>query len=163
MRCKNTEVRMIASGVTVLLLVALGLPCLSLAEEEKPASPFRDPVDGRIDASQYLSENAFGFLPVPIIITDPAVDGGLGLTGLFFHESEADAAARREAMQSSDEGAGRHLLPPNVSAVAAAYTGNDSWFVGGGHLGFFKEGRIRYAGGGGYGDVSLDFFWLRRD
>jgi len=139
------------------LLIAASLPAVAGSEDDERDSPFRDPVDGRFDASEYLAENAFGFLPVPIIITDPAVDGGLGAMGLFFHESDEAAAERKEAMRS-DENAGRHLLPPSVSAGAAAYTGNDSWFLGGGHLGFFREGRIRYTGGGGYGDIDLDFF-----
>jgi len=47
-------------------------------------SQFFDMLDGRFDASEYLSENAYGFLPVQIIITDPAVDGGLVMLGLFF-------------------------------------------------------------------------------
>ena len=120
-------------------------------------SQFTDPEDGKFDASQYLAENAFGFLPVPIIITDPAVDGGLGAVGLFFHETEEQQEARRKALK--DPGAGpQYILTPSLSGVAAAYTGNDSWFVGGGHMGFFRQGRIRYMGGGGYGDVNLDFF-----
>ena len=49
---------------------------------------FKDPDDGRFDTSAFLADNAYGFLPLPIIITDPAVDGGLGLVGLFFHETE---------------------------------------------------------------------------
>lgn len=132
------------------LLLALLSPCVL-------ASDFRDPVDGRFDVSAYLAENAFGFLPVPIIITEPAVDSGLGGFGLFFHESE-EAAEKRKELMLSDEGAASALLPPNVSAVGGVVTGNESWFVGGGHMGFFKEGRIRYLGGGGYGDVDLDFY-----
>ena len=120
-------------------------------------SQFEDPDDGRFDASRYLSENAYGFLPVPIIITDPAVDGGLGMVGLFFHETDEQREQRLKALQTAEDGS-QYLLTPSVSAVAGAYTGNDSWFVGGGHLGFFKQGRIRYSGGGGYGDVNLDFF-----
>jgi hypothetical protein len=120
-------------------------------------SQFSDPDDRRFDASTYLAENAYGFLPVPIIITDPAVDGGLGAVGLFFHETEDQKQKRLEALKSTEDGS-RYLLTPSVSAVAAAVTGNDSWFVGGGHMGFFKQGRIRYLGGGGYGDVNLDFF-----
>jgi len=81
----------------------------------------------------------------------------LGAVGLFFHESEAQKEKRLEALRNADDGA-RYLLTPSVSAAAAAVTGNDSWFVGGGHMGFFKDGRIRYMGGGGYGDVNLDFF-----
>lgn len=121
-------------------------------------SQFFDALDGRFDVSDYLSENAYGFLPVPIIITDPAVDGGLGVVGLFFHESEEEKVKRLQGMKSADQGAARYLIPPSVSAVAGAGTGNDSVFVGGGHMGFFKQGRIRYKGGGGYGDVNLDYY-----
>ncbi len=120
-------------------------------------SQFFDILDGQLDVSQYLSENAYGFLPVPIIITDPSVDGGLGLSGLFFHESEEEQKTRLQSMQHS-ENASKHLLPPSVSVAVGAYTGNDSYFLGGGHMGFFNQGRIRYLGGGGYGDFNLDFF-----
>lgn len=119
---------------------------------------FTDSFDGQFDASRYLSENAYGFLPVPIIITDPAVEGGLGMMGLFFHESEEEQAARLKAMQDENNvQASQSLLPPSVSVAFGAYTGNDSYLVGGGHLGFFNEGRIRYMGVGGYGDVNIDF------
>jgi len=118
---------------------------------------FKDPDDGRLDASAFLADNAFGFLPMPIIITDPAVDGGLGLVGLFFHETDEQKEKRLELLRNAENGS-QFLLTPSVSAVAGAVTGNDSWFLGGGHMGFFKQGRIRYMGGGGYGDVNLDFF-----
>ena len=120
-------------------------------------SQFTDPVDGRFDASTFLAENAFGFLPVPIIITDPAFDGGLGLAGLIFHESKEGAEKRKQAMLSS-KNAAKYLLPPSVSAVAYVKTGNDSWTTGGGHMGFFNQGKIKYVGGAGYGDINLDFY-----
>lgn len=120
---------------------------------------FTDKLDGQFDASRYLSENAYGFLPVPIIITDPAVDGGLGMMGLFFHETEEEKVTRLKAMQEeSNENAAHSLLPPSVSALMGAYTGNGSYFAGGGHIGFFNQGRIRYMGGAGYGDVNIAFF-----
>jgi len=120
---------------------------------------FTDKLDGNFDASRYLSENAYGFLPVPIIITDPAVDGGLGMMGLFFHESEEEQAARLKTMQDeSNDKASHSLMPPSISAAFGAYTGNDSFFIGGGHLGFFNKGNIRYMGGGGYGDINVNFY-----
>ncbi|AAZ25520.1 BamA/TamA family outer membrane protein [Colwellia psychrerythraea] len=120
---------------------------------------FTDKLDGNLDASRYLSENAYGFLPVPIIITDPAVDGGLGMMGLFFHESEEEQAARLKTMQDeSNDRASHSLMPPSISAAFGAYTGNDSYLIGGGHLGFFNKGSIRYMGGGGYGDINLNFY-----
>ena len=120
---------------------------------------FTDKLDGNLDASRYLSENAYGFLPVPIIITDPAVDGGLGMMGLFFHESKEEQAARLKTMQDeSNDKASHSLMPPSISAAFGAYTGNDSFFIGGGHLGFFNKGSIRYMGGGGYGDINVNFY-----
>jgi len=141
----------LATGVLVAAL------CCHEAAADGVWSQFKDPDDGRFDASNFLADNAYGFLPLPIIITDPAVDGGLGMAGLFFHESDEQKAKRLEALRDAEDGA-RYLLTPSVSLAAAAVTGNESWFVGGGHMGFFKQGRIRYTGGGGYGDVNLDFF-----
>jgi hypothetical protein len=119
---------------------------------------FIDPLDSNIDASSYLTENSFGFLPVPIIITEPAVDSGFGMIGLFFHEDDEQADQRKKGMQGDNPE--HYLIPPSVSAVAAAYTGNESYFAGAGHLGFFNSGKIRYSGGVGYGDVKLDYFQL---
>ncbi|KZY98654.1 hypothetical protein A3744_31030, partial [Oleiphilus sp. HI0073] len=64
---------------------------------------------------------------------------------------------RLKAMQSSERAAS-HLLPPSASFLAAAYTGNDSWFAGAGHMAFWDKGNIRYTGGGGHGDVNLAFY-----
>ena len=140
--------------VTLFLLLLL---IFQTATADGFWSQFKDPDDGRLDASSFLADNAYGFLPMPIIITDPAVDGGLGVAGLFFHETDEQKEKRLEALRTADDGA-KYLLTPSVSVLAGAVTGNDSWFAGGGHMGFFKQGRIRYMGGGGYGDVNLDFF-----
>ena len=59
-------------------------------EKQRFFSKFRDPDDGWFDASGWLLENIVGFMPVPIIITEPAVDNGLGLAGVFFHKPKED-------------------------------------------------------------------------
>ena len=141
----------------IKILLGLSIALWGSAASAQKTSLF-DPLDGQLDMSQYLSENAYGFLPVPIIITDPAVGGGLGAVGLFFHEKDDSREQRLKAMRSAEQNASRYLLPPSVSALAVAVTGNNSWFAGGGHMGFFKEGDIRYTVGGGYGDVNLDFY-----
>ena len=107
----------------------------------------KDPEDGWLDASQFLLKNDLSFLPVPIIISEPALDAGLGLAGVFFHrrpESEA---------RESDE-----FERPSMSSLAAAYTGNDSWFVGGGHLGRWRRDTINYTGSGGLASINLKYF-----
>ena len=59
-------------------------------------SQFMDKNDNHLDLSQWLIENAYGFLPVPIIITEPAVDNGLGLAGVFFHKPGPDDRKPKE-------------------------------------------------------------------
>ena len=107
--------------------------------------------DGWLDVSDWLLENAHGFMPVPIIITEPAVGEGAGVALVFFHErEEADGAARG----AYDGGFSR----PSISVGAAAITRNDSWFAGGGHLGIWKNDTIRYTGFAGLADVNMKFF-----
>ena len=113
-------------------------------------SQFIDPDDGKLDMSQWLLANAYGFLPVPIIISEPAVDDGLGVAAIFFHEPDADVPPPEEG----------DFILPDVSAAAAAVTGNSSWFVGGGHFNTWKQDARRYTGMAGFADINLDFFGL---
>lgn len=133
---------------------------VSSAQASNFFDQFTDPVDGAFDASSWLSENAYGFLPMPIVITEPALGTGGGLVGLFFHEDRAEQKKRMEAARTS-ENAAAYLLPPSVSAVAAAGTSNGSWFGGVGHMGFWKGDSIRYTGYTGYGSINLDFYGTR--
>ena len=121
------------------------------AEAEKKSffDQFKDPVDGQFDMSAWLLENIVGFLPVPIIITEPAVENGLGAAGVFFHEPKAD--------QMKPDANGKVILP-NVSAAAVAVTGNDSWMVGGGHFRNWNKDHYRYNIFGGYANINLDWY-----
>src|SRR6185369_5199250 len=77
---------------------------------------FIDPQDGQFDMSNYLLEHR-GALPVPIIITEPAVGYGGGIALTWFSESMRDVAAR--AQQS-----GGRLTPPNIYVLAGFGTEN---------------------------------------
>jgi len=102
---------------------------------------FIDPSDGNLDMSNWLLEQD-GLLPVPIIITEPAIGYGGGLALVYFH----------------DKVGSRKGSPPSVSAFAGAATENGTWFVGGGHLGIWKNDTIRYTGGLGTGLVKMDYY-----
>ena len=118
----------------------------SLAHALPDMEMFRDPVDGRFDASRWLLERK-GFLPVPIIVTEPAVGYGAGVGLLFFHRNEqADAAA------------GARPTPPDISAVAAFGTENGSKGGAVGHLGFSEDRRWRYLAGVGRASMNLTFY-----
>ncbi len=88
---RSMGVRRLAAPFLALLLSFF--PALAGAFD---TSLFIDPEDGMFDASRYLSERRFSFLPVPVVITEPAVGPGFGVVGVFFHESpeQREAAAR---------------------------------------------------------------------
>ena len=77
-----------------LLLMRVALTGLFLLSSSAPNAAsffdkFIDPKDGMFDTSNWVLENK-GFLPVPIVITEPAVGPGLGVAALFFHESKKE-------------------------------------------------------------------------
>ena len=90
-----------------------------------------DPDDGLLDASDYLA-SAQGFLPIPIIITEPAVGFGLGLAVAYFH-----------APRELDSEKHPHRGPPSISIGMGAKTENGTYFYGAGHLGVWKDDHIR--------------------
>jgi hypothetical protein len=113
---------------------------------EWPLAP--DPADGEPDASKWLLDRK-GFLPVPILITEPAVGYGGGLALLFFREPLGQAA---------EASPGKRRAPPDVFGVAAAATENGTKFGGAGGMFTFDEDRWRYRGGIGMASVNLDFY-----
>ncbi|MBY6185689.1 BamA/TamA family outer membrane protein [Marinobacter hydrocarbonoclasticus] len=140
-----------------LCLPLLPLLPLFMMANANAAIDFFDPVDQRFDMGNYLAENAYGFLPVPTIITEPAVGYGFGLAGVFLHESEAEKAQRKaEALASFDGGA--RLLPPAATVVGALGTENGTWFAFAGHRRTWAKDKIRYLVGGGAGEAKLDIY-----
>ena len=70
----------------LILVVILNILVMHSACANSFFDQFFDPLDGQFDTSDWLQSNS-GFLPVPIIITEPAVGTGLGLAAVFFHDS----------------------------------------------------------------------------
>src|SRR5204863_4755126 len=71
--------------------------------------PFVDPKDEQVDLSYFL-ENPRGFLPIPIVVTEPAVGYGGGGVGMFL----------RPRKEAGEEGWTR----PDISAVGGMATQN---------------------------------------
>lgn len=109
---------------------------------------FFDPEDGQFDLSTFL-ENPRGFLPIPVVVTEPAVDYGGGGVALFLRP-------RREA---GVEGWAR----PDISALGGIATQNGTWGTFAGDASRWLDGRLRTLAGGGTGTVNLDFYGLGAD
>jgi hypothetical protein len=121
-------------------LAACAVSCASAFDMDV----LRDPVDGRFDTSRWLLDRK-GFLPVPIVITEPAIGYGGGVGLLFFHRNEQATAEGRPT-------------PPDISALAAFGTENGSKGAAAGHLGFSADRRWRYAVGAGSASVNLTLY-----
>ncbi len=106
---------------------------------------FFDPQDGQFDLSYFL-EDPSGFLPIPIVVTEPAVGYGGGGAGMFLRP-------RREA---GEEGWAR----PDISAVGAFGTQNGTWGAFAGDSSRWLDGRLRTLFGAGTGQLNLDFYGL---
>jgi len=126
---------------TLLLLILLILTPPAISRADWFDDTFIDPTDHMLDTSNWLLEKK-GFLPVPIIITEPAIGYGGGLALIYFHD-------KLGAKKGS---------PPSVSGIAAGGTENGTWFAGGGHMGIWKNDTIRYQGGLGVGRAKMDYY-----
>jgi hypothetical protein len=123
-------------------MLCAGIAC---AADDERKSRFFDPEDGQLDVSQFL-EQAHGFLPVPILVTEPAIGYGGGGVGLFL----------RPRTEAGEEGWSR----PNMSAAGGIVTQNGTWAAFAADSSRWMEGRLRTLVGGGTGQVNLHFYGL---
>jgi len=135
-----------ATALAFLLVLCVGSSRAQVPER------FIDPDDGMLDLSEHLLENR-GMLPVPIVITEPAVGYGGGLVGLFFDQPLGDA------LKTSLGETGK-AIPPNITGVGAFKTENGSWGALLGHHHTWQRDRYRYLGGIGKAELTLDYYGL---
>ena len=158
--------RTVANGLLLALLAGATSPGLAQGNAEpspeakvatpaEPANPprtgmarFFDPEDGQLDLSHFL-ENARGFLPIPIVITEPAVGYGGGLAAMFL----------RPRRETGSEGFAR----PDIAAVGAFGTENGTRGGFAADVSRWMDGRLRTLIGAGTGRVHLDFYGLGPD
>lgn len=138
-------------SITTLLTASVCLLSSPLAQADFFDEFMIDPDDGQLDASRYISQTPLGFLPVPSIITEPAVGTGLALMGLFFHDTD-----KNKQTEHTDHA----LLPKSISIIGAMKTENGTWGTGLGHIAFWQQDTLRYRGFAGYADINLDFYSL---
>ena len=136
-----------------VLFIALGLPAGAFAEESPDGSPepqkvarkFRDPDDGQLDLSRFLATPR-AFLPIPLVVTEPAVGYGGGLAGMFIRP-------RRKA-------GGEGFARPNMSILAGIATENGTRGAFAGDASRWFDDRLKTLLAAGTGNINLDFYGL---
>ena len=111
---------------------------------------FADSTDGSFDLSDYLLRHR-GVLPIPIVITEPAIGYGGGVALAYFSQSFEQRAEESKRL-------GKPVVPPDISLAAGRATENGTWFGGAAHMGFWDEDRLRYIGGAGAAELHLDYY-----
>jgi hypothetical protein len=146
------SMRVLAAIVMALVIV----PGSVLGQTAAPDAPFRTNApsnfrsteDGWLDVSRFLDEK-YGFLPVVIPITEPAVGYGAagGLTFISKPLGKAETDFDR----------------PNITVIGGMATENGSWGAVAGDLRYWFEDRLQTVVGVVYSSVNLDFFGIGKN
>jgi hypothetical protein len=115
----------------------------SIKVKKKKKISFKDPEDGAFDVSAFLVDPE-GFMPLPIIITQPAVGYGGGLGVLFF-----------EPQKKKYEGV---HVPPNISGAIGLATSNGTWAGALFHFHVWGPDKYRYIGGVAKPYVNINYY-----
>src|SRR4030095_7035884 len=137
---------------TLSFITALLVLCCSLhAKPKKKSISFKDSLDNAFDLSDYIID-ANGFVPVPYIITEPALGGfGGALIPVFIKK-------RPPYLDSINGQLEKTIIPPDITGGIGAYTANNTWMLAGFRSGTLIKSRIKYIIGGGYGNINLSFY-----
>lgn len=135
-------------ALAVALVVVASTAAAADEQTAAPSSKFKDPDDGHFDVSGFL-DTAYGFIPLLVPISDPAV--GYGAVGalVFVHGKPPEP--------------GEPYVRPTISTVGAIKTENDTrgWFAA--NIGTWAGGRVRTLAAFADVDVNLEFFGLGGD
>ena len=134
----------------ILLLILLSV--LLIAEQNQTEElSFFDKEDGKLDLSEYLS-TAYGFLPVPIVITEPAVGYGAGLSLVYLHDNFTG--------QKLDSG---RVVPASMSGAFYMKTENGTNMGGAFHVGYYFEDNLRTISFVGIIDININTYVYPND
>ena len=141
-----------ANHFILSLLIAIGLlftPAWLFSQKKKIS--LKDSLDHAFDLSDYIID-ANGFVPIPGIITEPALGGFGGLLAPIFLKKRPPYI---------DSVNGKRLvtpIAPDITGAVAGYTVNDTWLTAAFRSGTLVKSRIKYMIGGGYANVNMSFY-----
>lgn len=127
------------SLLAIIAAAFLAATCAQAQAPEKKTSPFKDPEDGAFDVGGWIGTRT-GILPVPSVITEPAIGYGGGLALVWIH------GGGMAGLRDAPPGVTGRPVTPDISAAAGAATENGTWAATLLHVGFWKDDRWRYTG-----------------
>jgi hypothetical protein len=131
-------------------VILLALICLMIipgiqAQDKNKKVSLKDTLDNALDLSDYVI-NMHGFVPWPVIISEPALGNFGGALALVF-------MSPKKSLHGEDK-----FRFPDVTGAAGMYTLNNSWGGGALRQGTVPAIGLRYTVGAGYADVNMDYY-----
>jgi len=124
---------------------------IMFGQQEKKRVSLKDSLDRAFDVSDYVID-ANGFVPIPYIITEPALGGfGGALIPVFINK-------RPPYLDSVKEKLIRTPVAPDITGGIGLYTANNTWGLIGFRSGTLVKSRIKYRIGGGYLNLNMSFY-----
>lgn len=148
---KRVEFLKNKTACVVLIFISLLFTNIAIAQDndstntrnEKQHKPrFKDPIDGAFDISSFILDHE-GFMPVPFVITEPAVGYGGGAALLFFQKQKKKYDVE---------------VPPNITGVAGLGTQNKTWMAGVFHFHVWGPDKVRYLGALGRIVINIKYY-----
>ena len=150
--------------VPLLLALALLAPCIVSADQdqEDKQPPANTVEETATEPKKKVKDpNRGRFLPIPIVITEPAIGEGLGLALAYFHRPKDGLDSKTVASPGSiGQASKEQAAPPTVTGVFGAYTSNKTTAGGIGHMNTFKDDHIRFTGVIGVADINSTIYIL---
>jgi len=117
----------------------------NLIKPVKKKVSLKDTLDHKLDVSNYLI-NMNGFVPVPFIISEPALGNfGLAMALLFISPNK-----------QAEKGEKFHF--PDITGAGGLWTLNNSWGAGALRQGSFPKIGMRYTVAALYADLNINFY-----
>ena len=131
--------------------IALSCSIFLFAQSNKKHVSLKDSLDGKLDLSDYIID-ANGFIPIPLIITEPALGGfGGAIIPVFIKK-------RPPYLDSINGQLVKTPVAPDITGGMGLYTVNGTWGGIAFRSGTLIKSRIKYAIGGGYINLNMAFY-----
>jgi hypothetical protein len=141
----NDQTNYAMSFHRIIIIILVGLISSSTLHSQDHKVTLKDTLDNAFDLSDYVI-NMHGFVPWPVIISEPALGNFGGALALVFMKP-------KKSLHGEDK-----FRFPDVTGVAGMYTLNNSWGAGALRQGTFPSIGMRYTVAAGYADVNMDYY-----
>ena len=143
--------RRVAKCMLIVFCIAGGSIMMQPVYAQETSEPkkekkgiLRDTLDNKLDLSRFIID-AKGIIPIPYIITEPALGGfGILLAPVLITPKKKPGV--------------KGYVPPDITAAMGMYTANKSWMVGALRSGSVPKIGLKYRVGLAYADLFLTYY-----